>query len=147
MISLRHIGITVVDMAKMQNFYCNLLGCKVLKTMEESGEVIDNFSGLKGVEVTTTKMELPEGGVIELLKYHSPKGNDVSLQNIYKKIIQIGISHYALSVNDLDSLYESLIKEGISFFYEVQTSPDGNVKIAFCRDPEGNILELVEKLK
>jgi catechol 2,3-dioxygenase-like lactoylglutathione lyase family enzyme len=147
MISLRHIGITVVDMEKMQNFYCNLLGCKVLKTMEESGEVIDNFSGLEGIEVTTTKMELPEGGVVELLKYHSPKGNNVALQNIYKKIIQIGISHFALSVKDLDSLYENLIKERISFFYEVQTSPDGNVKIAFCRDPEGNILELVEELK
>jgi catechol 2,3-dioxygenase-like lactoylglutathione lyase family enzyme len=147
MISLRHIGITVVDMEKMQNFYCDLLGCKLLKTMEESGEVIDNFSGLKGIEVTTTKMELPKGGVIELLKYHSPKGNDVVLQNIYKKIIQVGISHYALSVNDLDSLYENLMKEEISFFYKVQTSPDGNVKIAFCRDPEGNILELVEELK
>ncbi len=134
-------------MEKMQDFYCNLLGCKVLKTMEESGDVIDNFSGLKGVEVTTTKMELPKGGVIELLKYHSPKGNDVALQNIYKKIIQIGISHYALSVDDLDSLYKNLIEEKASFFYEVQTSPDGNVKIAFCRDPEGNILELVEELK
>ena len=147
MISLRHIGITVVNMEKMQNFYCNLLGCKVLKTMEESGEVIDNFSGLNGIEVTTIKMELPNSGVIELLKYHSPKLNAACLQNIYKKIIQIGISHYALTVSDLDSLYENLTKEGVYFFYEVQTSPDGNAKIAFCRDPEGNILELVEELK
>jgi catechol 2,3-dioxygenase-like lactoylglutathione lyase family enzyme len=146
MISLRHIGITVVDMEKMQNFYCNVLGCKVLKTMEESGEVIDNFSGIKNIQVTTTKMTLPEGGVLELLKYHSPKGNDVALQNIYRKIIQIGISHYALTVKDLDSLYEKLKNENISFFYPVQTSPDGNVKIAFCKDPEGNILELVEEL-
>jgi extradiol dioxygenase family protein len=133
-------------MEKMQNFYCNVLGCKVLKTMEESGEVIDNFSGIKNIQVTTTKMTLPEGGVLELLKYHSPKGNDVALQNIYRKIIQIGISHYALTVKDLDSLYEKLKNENISFFYPVQTSPDGNVKIAFCKDPEGNILELVEEL-
>mgnify|MGYP001403440866 FL=1 len=146
MISLRHIGITVVDMEKMQNFYCDFLGCKVLKTMEESGEVIDNFSGIKNIQVTTTKMELPNGGVLELLKYHSPKGNNVALQNIYRKIIQIGISHYALTVKDLDSLYEKLVAEEVYFFYPVQTSPDGNVKIAFCKDPEGNILELVEEL-
>jgi catechol 2,3-dioxygenase-like lactoylglutathione lyase family enzyme len=146
MISLRHVGITVVDMEKMQNFYCNFLGCKVLKTMEESGEVIDNFSGIKNIQVTTTKMELPAGGVLELLKYHSPRGNDIALQNIYRKIIQVGISHYALTVKDLDSLYEKLTKEETYFFHPVQTSPDGNVKIAFCKDPEGNILELVEVL-
>jgi len=146
MISLRHVGITVVELERMQNFYCDLLGCKVLKTMEESGEVIDNFSGIKNIRVTTTKMELPNGGILELLKYHSPKGNDVALQNIYRKIIQIGISHYALTVKDLDSLYEKLVAEEVYFFYPVQTSPDGNVKIAFCKDPEGNILELVEEL-
>ena len=113
MISLRHVGITVVELEKMQNFYCDLLGCKVLKTMEESGEVIDNFSGIKNIQVTTTKMELPNG---------------------------------ALTVKDLDSLYEKLVAEEVYFFYPVQTSPDGNVKIAFCKDPEGNILELVEEL-
>ena len=143
---LRHLGITVCDMEKMQNFYCNVLGCEITKTMEESGEVIDNFSGIKNVQVTTTKMKLPEGGMVELLKYHSPEGNDTPLQNQYRQIIQIGVSHYALTVKNLDNLYERLKRENIKFFHKVQKSPDGNVKIAFCRDPEGNILELVEEL-
>ena len=63
MIALRHLGITVDDLEKMQNFYCNLLGCEVYKSMEESGPCIDNFSGIKDIKVTTCKMNLPRGGV------------------------------------------------------------------------------------
>jgi len=146
MISLRHVGITICDMEKMQNFYCNLLGCKILKSMEESGECIDNFSEIQDVKVNTVKMELPRGGVLELLKYHSPPGNGVYLRNQYKRITEVSISHFALTVENLDFLYEKLTKEGINFSYPVQISPDGNVKIAFCRDPEGNLIELVEEL-
>ena len=143
---IRHVGITVCELEKMQNFYCNFFDCSLLKRMEESGECIDNFSGIKNVNVTTIKLKFPSRGVLELLKYHSPYKNELCLQNQYKLITSVGISHFAITVKDLDKLYNKLIKEEINFLYPVQTSPDGNVKIAFCRDPEGNLLELVEEL-
>jgi len=61
-------------------------------------------------------------------------------------ITNIGCSHFALTVDDLDSLYERLTKNGTPFNYPVQISPDGNVKIAFCRDPDGTLIELVQDL-
>jgi len=144
MISLRHLGITVDNIEKMENFYCNLLGCEVYKIMQEEGACIDNFSGIENIKVTTSKMNLPGGGLLELLKYHSPANTSFPDQN--RQIIEVGLSHLALTVDNLDLLYENLMKEGIVFLYPVQASPDGNVKIAFCRDPEGNLIELVEEL-
>ena len=40
----------------------------------------------------------------------------------------------------------SLTEEGIEFNYPPQTSPDGKVKVAFCRDPDGTLIEMVEEL-
>lgn len=142
---VRHIGITVSDLDKSLEFYRDYLGFKVEKQMVESGECIDRFSALEGVNVTTVKMSGTEPtGMIELLYYHSH--NDDSPQSTDYPITRVGCSHFALTISDLDSLYENLINAGIHFNYPVQISPDGNVKIAFCRDPDGNLIELVEEL-
>tara|TARA_Y100001963_G_scaffold160007_1_gene266987 strand:- start:5415 stop:5852 length:438 start_codon:yes stop_codon:yes gene_type:complete len=142
---VRHIGITVSDLERSLEFYRDYLGFTVEKQMLESGTCIDNFSALTGVEVTTVKMAgSTSGAMIELLYYHSH--NDDSPQSVAYPITRIGCSHFALTVNDLDSLYECLTHVGVTFNHPVQTSPDGNVKIAFCRDPDGNLIELVEDL-
>lgn len=142
---VRHVGITVSNLENSLEFYRDYLGFTVEKQMLESGECIDNFSALTGVEVTTVKMSgtLP-GAMIELLYYHSHEDN--SPQNVAYPITRIGCSHFALTVKDLDSLYECLTHVGVHFNHPVQTSPDGNVKIAFCRDPDGNLIELVQDL-
>lgn len=142
---VRHIGITVSDLDKSLEFYRDYLGFKVEKQMVESGECIDRFSALEGVNVTTVKMSGAEPtGMIELLYYHSH--SDDSPQNVDYPITRVGCSHFALTISDLDSLYECLTGAGVHFNYPVQVSPDGNVKIAFCRDPDGNLIELVEEL-
>ena len=113
--------------------------------MLESGECIDNFSNLQNTLVITIKMSAaPGSGTIELLNYvsHPSFTEDRSTY----PITDVGCSHFAITVENLDSLYETLKQEGIKFNYPVQTSPDGNVKIAFCRDPDGTLIELVEDL-
>ena len=52
---LRHVGITVTDLKKSIDFYRDIFGFSIIKEMDESGEHIDNFSGLKGVDVRTVK--------------------------------------------------------------------------------------------
>ena len=82
--------------------------------------------------------------ILELLYYQSHP--EKPFNNRARRISEIGCSHFALTVPDLDSLYNKLIEKGISFNYPVQTSPDRKVKIAFCRDPDGTLIELVEEL-
>ena len=145
MSSFRHVGITVSDLDRSIKFYEELLGFEVKKVMLENGECIDNFSALEGVNVTTVKMAgKNNSGMIELLHYLSHL--ESSAQNPTYPITDVGCSHFALTVDDLDSLYERLVDYGTPFNYPVQTSPDGNVKIAFCRDPDGTLIELVQDL-
>ena len=141
---IRHLGVTISDLDQSLWFYRDLLGFEVHKIAEESGICLDNFSALKNVDVTTVKMYDKNNNMLELLRYKShpekPHNNKV------RRLTEIGCSHFALTVTDLDSLYETLITKGISFNYPVQVSPDGKVKVAFCRDPDGTLIEMVEEL-
>jgi glyoxylase I family protein len=143
--SFRHVGITVSDLDRSMYFYQELLGFEVKKVMLENGECIDNFSALEDINVTTVKMiGKNNSGMIELLHYIShPKSGP---ENPTYPLTDVGCSHFALTVDDLDSLYERLVEYGTPFNYPVQTSPDGNVRIAFCRDPDGTLIELVQDL-
>ena len=142
MIRVRHIGITVTDFDRMLDFYRRLLGFSRAKIAVERGEYIDNFSGLSNVKVQTAKLSNESDEVlIELLKYHSHK----SFVN-RNMINECGISHFALTVDNLDDLFLKLSNEGIEFMAEPQRPPGGKVSVTFCRDPENNLIELVEEL-
>ena len=81
--------------------------------------------------------------MIELLYYHThPEKPDMS-----RKITQIGCSHIALTVPNLDNLYQELSEKGVLFNSAPQHSPDGYAKVTFCKDPDGSLVELVEVLK
>ena len=138
---IRHTGIVVADLEASLYFYCDLLGFQVTKQMEEVGDYIDNISSLRNVKVTTAKMTSPSGQMIELLKYHSHPAKQKT-----REICEIGISHIAFTVDDLDIEYERLRGKGIQFSSPPQLSPDGYAKVAFCRAPEGTFIELVEVL-
>tara|TARA_R110002051_G_scaffold1143_9_gene5881 strand:+ start:43039 stop:43467 length:429 start_codon:yes stop_codon:yes gene_type:complete len=142
MINIRHTGIVVTDLARAKTFYCDLLGFEVWNEQDESGSFIDNFSSLEKVLVTTSKMILENGDMIELLQYKSHP--EVAPPD--RKLTQIGCSHIALTVLDLDTVYTKFRREGISFNSPPQLSPDGKAKVTFCKDPDGNFIELVEEL-
>ncbi len=138
---IRHTGIVVADLEASLYFYRDLLGFHVTKQMEEAGDYIDNISSLRNVKVTTVKMTSPSGQMIELLKYHSHPA-----EQKMRKICEIGISHIAFTVDNLDIEYERLKAKGIQFNSPPQLSPDGYAKVTFCRAPEGTLIELVEVL-
>ena len=54
-------------------------------------------------------------------------------------------SHVALQCSSISDIYDSL-KNKCIFFIKPMLSPDGSAKVAFCWDPNGHILELVEVL-
>lgn len=138
---IRHTGIVVDDLEASLHFYRDLLGLQIVKHIEEKGDYIDNILSLQNVNITTVKMTSPSGQIIELLKYHS-----YSEQQVLRKICDIGISHVAFSVDNLDAEYKRLKDKGIQFNSPPQFSPDGYAKVTFCRAPEGTFIELVEVL-
>ena len=138
---LRHVGITVSSLDTALEFYRDVLGLEVLREMDESGEHIDNFSALKGVDVRTVKLQDSDGGIIELLFYRShPRLTGT------RDIADVGCSHFAITVDDLDDTLERISAAGYEANCEPQYSPDGNVKLTFCRGPDGVLIEMVEEL-
>ena len=138
---LRHVGITVTHLENSIAFYERFFGFRIVKRMIETGPHINNFSGLKGVEVETVKMSAPDESMIELLYYHShpkiAKAHDIT---------NIGCSHFALTVKNLNDLYEKLLDSSIVVLCEPQHSPDGKAMVLFCKDPDGTLIELVQEV-
>jgi len=141
--NIRHTGIVVKDMEAAIRFYGDLLGMKVMRRMDESGAYIDNMTTLQNVRVTTVKLAAPDGQLIELLAFRSHQS---AVEN-RRSITNQGLTHIAFTVDDLDRAYAALTKAGVIFNAPPQLSPDGYAKVTFCKDPEGNYLELVEVLK
>ena len=138
----RHAGIVVTDLERALRFYRDELGFVIKKQMDESGPCLEKILALPAVRVTTVKMTAPDGGMIELLKFHSHP----ETRNELPRANQIGTSHIALTVKNLDQAYARLTSIGIQFNAPPQRSPDGMVKVTFCRDPDGTLIELVEML-
>lgn len=140
--SIRHAGIVVRDLEKSLVFYSGLLGLKVVKRMDESGGYIDTLTGMKNVRITTVKLATHDGSLVELLFFHSHHGKTSNKKNLH----DAGITHLAFTVENVDVEYERLGKMGIPFISSPQISPDGYARVTFCKDPDGNFIELVEVL-
>jgi len=140
---IRHVGVVVKDMEKALYFYRDLLGFKIVKKMQESGNYIDAVCGVKNISVTTVKLSADDNNLIELLYFNSP----LSKNNKARGLTDTGFSHISCTVENIEAIYERLSKAGIRFNSPPQVSSDGYAKVAFCLDPEGNFIELVEVLE
>jgi len=139
----RHFGIAVKDMEKSLWFYRDMLGLKIIREMNEYGEYIENMLNIKNVRIHTVKLSVSDGiTLIELLEF---KSNPTDLSN--RKIYDLGASHIAFTVNDLNECYNLLSSKGIKFNASPQISPDGFAKVCFCYDPDNTPVELVEVIK
>ena len=140
--NVRHFGIVVTNMDKSIKFYRDILGFKIKIDALEEGKFIDATLGLKNVRVRTVKMVADDGNLVELLWYQSHKGK--KMEN--KEIFDIGASHLAFTVENLDNEYQRLKENGVQFIASPQISPKKKAKVAFCYDPDGVPVELVEEL-
>lgn len=141
MSSLRHVGIVTSDLAKMTKFY-KLLGFKEVVNFEVYGKFIDNLIALNKVNIKIVKLASTDNNcLIELLKYKKSKTSKAKIE-LYEQ----GISHIAITVSDIDKTFEELKLGGAEFLTAPLVSEDGKVKVCFCRDIEGNWLEICQDL-
>lgn len=139
---IRHTGITVTDMDVALNFYRDLLKFKVVLRDHEESDYIDTISGFSGIKLEVVKLTADDDSMIELLYYESHP-----VQEWYRSYLyDAGISHIAFQVSAVDAVYEELSAAGVSFISPPTVSPNNYAKVAFCRDPDGNLIELVEVL-
>jgi catechol 2,3-dioxygenase-like lactoylglutathione lyase family enzyme len=140
--AVRHTGIVVRNLDESVNFYCELGFVEDNRDFEE-GVFIDTVVGLQNTKLQWVKLKAPDGSLLELLQYHShPEHKRI----IKQKSNQLGCSHIAFSVKDIDSVCERIKKIGGSMVNPPALTNDKKVKVAYCHDNEGNLMEIVEVL-
>ena len=140
--AFRHFGIVVSDLSKMRDFYAKL-GFVVESHDIESGSFIEQVVDIESAKIEWYKMRSSDGCLVELLKYE----NDVlPLVSHVKKSSEMGISHFAITVDNIDDACDNIVKWGGSLKNLPAISPNGKVKVVYCHDPEGGLIEMVEEL-
>lgn len=139
--AVRHVGLVVEDLSRMLWFYRDLLGLTVRSHAAEAGAYLDAMLGLTGARVTAVKLAAADGPtLVELLAFEVPSLAAASVRTTNAP----GLTHVAFTVGDLAETHARLGAAGIRFNAPPQVSPDGAALVTYCRDPEGNYVELVE---
>lgn len=119
-----HTAIAAQDTKKLADWYCRVFDLKV---------VYDNKK-----EPATYMLKAPDGTMLEIV----PATNS---DNRQYEARDKGIRHIAIKVVNFQEASNKLEGQGVTFF-ENKTLQDGG-KLAFFRDPEGNILHLMWRTK
>jgi glyoxylase I family protein len=143
--SLHHTGISTSSLKRMLEFYCDVLGFELVMQMEwkartELGDRCDRIVGLTG-SAAQVAMVKKNGASIEFFEYSSPAPN--SLPSTFRACDH-GYTHICLEVEDIDAEYERLRNAGMTFHQAPARDPYHGMKAIYGKDPEGNLVELLE---
>ena len=142
-LATRHAGIVVRDIEKSLRFWRDVMGLNVAADFREEGEFIDTAQRLSGVKLRMIKLAAPDGSMIELLQDDAHPTPTVPSNELCDR----GIRHVAFTVADVETSWQVLRAEGCETLSEPITAPDGKARLFFARDPEGNLLEIVQMLR
>ena len=138
----RHVGIVVNDIEKTRDFWINTLGFKLHIEAKEESPYIDKLLAIKNPVLTTIKLIDSKGFLIELLKF-----DNYEVENSWSGDLKTtGLTHIALTVDNLDDLVDNLKKQNYKPLSDIKISPNKKVKVVFVKGPEAIMLELVQEL-
>jgi hypothetical protein len=132
----------VNDLKKTRDFWINTLGFKLHIEAKEESPYIDELLAIKDPMLTTVKLIDSKGFIIELLKFEN-----YQVENSWSGDLKTtGLTHIALTVDNLDELVDNLKMQNYQPLSEIKISPNKKVKVAFVKGPEAIMLELVQEL-
>lgn len=134
-----HLAMTVKDTKRTLDFYCNVLGARLLWDAGEpqQGAQTDAIFELPETVVSVSGVSL-YGITIEFFEFHEPSVTPDSFRTDYRTG---GWKHLALEVEDIDKEVARLKQRGVHFRHPVQTLPNGD-RMVYFDDPDGVMLEL-----
>jgi catechol 2,3-dioxygenase-like lactoylglutathione lyase family enzyme len=137
-----HVGISVGDIDRSIAFYRDLLGmeqlCEVFPFGGEQFETIMDIPGVTGRMCMIGKGTLN----LELFEFDGAKAKDPN-----HPVSDRGYSHFGVEVDDIAATYEKLKAADVRIHSPVITFLGGGMKAAYCRDPDGNVFEIMEPAK
>ena len=131
---LDHVGLNVAHLDAAERWYVEAFGYERELVLR-----LDMF------EMDIVMLIHPErGDRLELL--HRP-GSKAGLRadNPPEAVLTEGFGHVAFDVRDLDREFERLVALGARPVMTPRPSPERGVRMAFLADPEGNLVEVIDR--
>ena len=143
-IAADHTGITVSNLERSLAFWRDVLGFELSHRAHQKGEMAEQITGVAAAELKLAVVKAPGGHKIELLEYLAPadRKNDVD-----RRPCDVGHAHVALTVDDLESILQTIAASGWEAAGKPQTlsaGPNAGKRVIYVRDPDGTTIELME---
>ena len=140
---IRHTGLVVTNMDQALRFYRDLLGMgKVVFDGIVESQFHDKITATENAQIHAVMLEAADGNRVELLQYLSHPADAPKQVNSF----DVGCSHLAVQVEDIDKLYQQMLADGVQFNAPPQSDPNAYAKVTYCHDFDGTIVELVQVL-
>ena len=137
---IHHPGITTGNLDLLLPFYRDLLGFQQVSDFGwEAGSEMSAFAGqIIGIADSTVRSILLRAGnaFLEISEYKSP----VSTRSDDRALSQRGFAHLCFDSDDVIADHARLIAAGVAF--NAPPLDVGPMLLCFCRDPDGNFVEL-----
>jgi catechol 2,3-dioxygenase-like lactoylglutathione lyase family enzyme len=130
--NLDHVGLSVADLDAAAAFYERAFGFAREFPFELPG-------GIRGL-----MMRAPEGHRLEL--FQAPEARPgLTAQTPLEALATRGYGHFGLAAADIEPIFARAVDAGARSVLAPSPSPEPGVRFAFLADPEGNLVELVER--
>jgi lactoylglutathione lyase len=129
---VNHVGHCVADLDRATRFWCDVLGFEVDRPdLTIPDGIMGTMFGIEGPAGLTARYLRCGEYVHELIRFDRPDAEPE-----HRSILQPGLTHVSLSVDDLDATLALAREHGA----EVVSS---SKRAAVVRDPEGQLIELL----
>jgi catechol 2,3-dioxygenase-like lactoylglutathione lyase family enzyme len=141
-----HVGITTSDLDRSLGFYVDLLGLRLVSRKTLSSPEIAALLGLETVEIDDADLDSGDGRIIEVFRYLQPAGRRVEHRSWDHPT-----THIALTVDDMAAVSARLKAAGVEVIStrllktHAPGTPWDGVQCLYVRDPDGVIVELVQR--
>ena len=125
-----HVGLTVSNLARAQEFYARALGLELQLAFELPG-------GAQGAMLRS-----PGGARIELFEVAE---SEIGVSGVDPRVAMHtrGFGHVAFELDDLDGGYATVMAAGAGEVWPPRPSPEPGRRMAFVHDLDGNLVELI----
>ncbi|MDJ0347132.1 VOC family protein [Streptomyces sp. H10-C2] len=131
-----HVSLSVADLDAQRRRYQQALGF---------AEVVEEYQ-LPEPPVRTAVLRAPDGPRIELIERAGSSRTEVFTDPL-DACREQGYGHWALDVDDLEEAFALITRSGGEPVWPPADAVESGARFAYIKDPEGNLIELIQPAK
>jgi predicted enzyme related to lactoylglutathione lyase len=138
-----HTNLVAHNWKKLADFYISVFNCRRIPPERNlQGDWLDKGTGVKNAAIQGIHLLLPgydeNGPTLEIFQYGNNTSKPTPAAN------QVGFSHIAFSVDNVEETLEKILQHGGSGVGEIAQKRliERLITFVYATDPEGNIIEI-----